>query len=236
MKIGTAIRVAMVVLIVAAVAAVLISPIRQQLTIANARGWVTHERDHVQSLWWAPFALIGAYGVGCIFAIPATLFIAVAGAMWGWKFGLSYAMAGGMLGASLSYFMGRYLGEGLLDRFGRPGAAVKRQIERAGFKTMLIVRVIPGPPFAVWNYAAGVARFPFGIYFLATLLGTLPAHFVFAYSADALFRGTMTEGDAVKRLGVVALLVIALILLPMIVKRIVKKRGDTFDDTASRVH
>jgi len=205
--------------------AVLASPLRHQLTLANARAFVTSERAHVQSLWWTPLALIAAYGIGCIFAVPATLFIAVAGALWGWKLGVGYAIAGGMLGASLSYFLGRYLGEGLLDRFGRAGAAVKRQIERAGFQTMLIVRLIPGPPFAMWNYGAGVARFPFGIYFLATLLGTFPAHFVFAYSADALFSGTMTERDAVITLAKVAALLIALSLIPTIVKRIVRARS-----------
>lgn len=229
MKIGRAVKVAILVLIVAAVAAVFFSPLRQQLTIANARSWVAHERAHIQALWWAPLALIGAYGVGCIFALPASLFIALAGAIWGWKLGLLYAMSGGMLGASLSYFTGRFLGEGLLDHFGRAGAVVKRQVARAGFKTMFIVRVVPGPPFAVWNYGAGVTRFPFGTYFFATLLGTLPSHFVFVYSADALFRGTMTERDALKTLAIIALLLVALVLLPTIIKKFVKKRGEEPD-------
>jgi uncharacterized membrane protein YdjX (TVP38/TMEM64 family) len=221
----TAVRIAVVVIIAGAVIAVLASPLRHQLTITNARAWVSSERAHVQSLWWTPLLLIAAYGIGCIFAIPATLFIAVAGALWGWKAGLAYAIAGGMLGASLSYFLGRYLGEGLLERFGKAGAAVTRQIKRAGFRTMLIVRLIPGPPFAMWNYGAGVARFPFGIYFLATLLGTLPAHFVFAYSADALFSGTMTERDALKTLAEVGALLIALTLLPAVIKRFARPRS-----------
>jgi len=224
MKASTAVKIALVLIIAGVVVAVLASPLRHQLTIANARTWVTNERAHVQSLWWTPLALIAAYGVGCIFAIPATLFIAVAGALWGWKLGLTYAIAGGMLGASVSYFIGRFLGEGLLERFGKAGAAVTRQIKRAGFQTMLIVRLIPGPPFAIWNYGAGVARFPFGVYFVATLLGTLPAHFVFAYSADALFSGTMTEGDAVKRLAIVGALLITLALIPTLVKRIARTR------------
>jgi len=236
MKIGPAIKVAILVLIAATVIGVFASPLRHQLTIANARSWVTSERAHVQSLWWAPFALIGAYAVGCIFAIPASLFIALAGAIWGWKLGLLYAMTGGMLGASASYFVGRYLGEGLLDRFGRAGAAVKKQVGRAGFRTMFIVRVVPGPPFAVWNYGAGVTRFPFGTYFLATLLGTLPSHFVFAYSADALFRGTMTERDALKTLAVVGALLIALVLLPVLVKKLSRKRGDVLEEAAPEVH
>jgi uncharacterized membrane protein YdjX (TVP38/TMEM64 family) len=225
MKASHAIKIALVLIIAGAVVAVLASPLRHQLTLANAHKWVTAERSHVQSLWWTPLALIAAYGIGCIFAIPATLFIATAGALWGWKLGLAYAIAGGMLGASLSYFLGRYLGEGLLDRFGRAGAAVRKQIERAGFQTMLIIRLIPGPPFAMWNYGAGVARFPFGVYFLATLLGTLPAHFVFVYSADALFSGSMTEKDAVLALAKVGGLLIALSLIPTVVKRFVRRKS-----------
>lgn len=225
MKAHHAVKIALVVVIAGAVVAVMASPLRHQLTLANAHAFVTNERAHVQSLWWAPLALIAAYGIGCIFAIPATLFIATAGALWGWKLGLPYAMAGGMLGASLSYFLGRYLGEGLLERFGKAGAAVTRQIKRAGFQTMLIVRLIPGPPFAMWNYGAGVARFPFGIYFLATLLGTLPAHFVFVYSADALFSGTMTERDALLTLAKVAALLIALALIPTLIKRLARGKG-----------
>src|ERR1043166_4494376 len=128
MKASVAIKVALVLIIAGAVVAVLVSPLRHQLTLANAHKWVTAEREHVQSLWWTPLALIAAYGIGCIFAIPATLFIATAGALWGWKLGLAYAIAGGMLGASLSYFLGRYLGEGLLDRFGRARAAVRKHI------------------------------------------------------------------------------------------------------------
>ena len=224
MKASHAVKIAVVVLIAGAVVAVLMSPLRHQLTIANARAWVTSERAHVQSLWWAPIVMVLAYGIGCIFAVPATVFIAVAGALWGWKLGLAYAITGGMLGASLSYFLGRYLGAGLLDRFGRAGAAVRRQIERAGFQTMLIVRLIPGPPFAMWNYGAGVARFPFGVYFLATLLGTLPAHFVFVYSADALFSGTMTERDALITLAKVGALLIALALIPTIIKRVAGRK------------
>src|SRR5258706_3197500 len=113
-----------------------------------------------------------------------------------------------MLGAVASYYVGGFLGEGLLEKFGSAGRAVRRQVQHAGFTSMLIVRLIPGPPFAVWNYAAGVAGVAIGDYVFATLLGTFPAHLVFAYSADALFNGTMTEADALKRLAIVGALLI----------------------------
>lgn len=175
--------------------------------------------NYLRGLWYGPIVLILSYAIGCVFAVPASVFILAAGIIWGWKLGVTYAMTGAMLGASASYFAGQFLGEGLLDRFGRAGQMVRNQVSRNGFVSMLIARLIPGPPFAVWNYAAGIARMNFGEYFLATLLGTLPAHIVFAYCADALFNGTMTQGDAVKRLAIVAGLLIAMIALTTLLKR-----------------
>ena len=214
-----AIKIVVAVVIAGAFAAIFFTPLRHHLTIAAARDFVTRTRGDVLRHWWAPLALILAYGVGCIFAIPATVFIVFAGAIWGWKLGLVYAMAGGMLGATASYFVGRFVGEGMLARFGKAGEAVSRQVRSAGFTSMLVVRLIPGPPFAVWNYGAGVAGVGFGDYFFATLLGTFPAHLVFIYSADALFNGTMTEGDAIKRLAVVGVLMLGMVGLTSLVKR-----------------
>ena len=217
------VKIATLLVLVAGVAALYFSPLRGYLTRENVYGAV----ERMRGLWYAPFVLIGAYAVGCVFAIPASVFILAAGAIWGWKLGVTYAMCGAMLGSSAAYFAGRFLGEGLLERFGRAGEAVARQVSRNGFVSMLIARLIPGPPFAVWNYAAGIARMNFGEYFLATLLGTLPAHIVFAYCADALFNGTMTEGDAVKRLAIVAGLLISMIGLTALLKKRMAKKGLT---------
>ena len=214
----TALKVAIVLFIGAVVAALYFTPARQYMT----REHIGEAVDLMRGLWYGPVVLILAYAIGCVFALPASLFIIAAGVVWGWKLGGLYAMAGGMLGAVISYFVGRFLGEGMLQKFGSAGRMVERQVASAGFKTMLIVRLIPGPPFAVWNYGAGVARVKFSDYFLGTLLGTFPAHMIFAYCADALFNGTMTQGDAVRRLVIVAALLIALTLLPGLIRKLIR--------------
>ena len=214
-----AIKVGLLLLIAGAVAAVFFSPLRHHLNVASARQWVTHTRESVRAMWYAPLILIIAYAVGCVFAIPASIFVIVAGALWGWKLGALYAFLGGLLGAIASYFMGRFLGEGLLSRFGKAGEVVMKQAKNAGFQTMLIVRLIPGPPFAVWNYGAGVAGMPFRDYALATAIGILPSHVVFAYSADAIFSGAMTEGEAIRKLAIVGALLIAMVLLASYLKK-----------------
>ncbi len=210
-----ALKAAIVLFIAAVVAALYFTPARQYMT----REHIGEGVSLMRGLWYGPVVIVLAYAIGCIFALPASLFIIAAGVVWGWKLGGLYAMTGGMLGAVISYFIGRFLGEGLLEKFGSAGRMVERQVSSAGLKTMLIVRLIPGPPFAVWNYGAGVARVKFSDYFLGTLLGTFPAHMIFAYSADALFNGSMTQGDAVRRLLIVAALLIALTLLPTLIKR-----------------
>jgi len=213
-----ALKAAIVLFIAAVVAALYFTPAREYMT----REHIGEGVSLMRGLWYGPVVIVLAYAIGCIFALPASLFIIAAGVVWGWKLGGLYAMAGGMLGAVISYFVCRFLREGLLEKFGSAGRMVERQVSSAGLKTMLIVRLIPGPPFAVWNYGAGVARVKFSDYFLGSLPGTFPAHMIFAYSADALFNGTMTQGDAVRRLLIVAALLIALTLLPTLIKRFTK--------------
>jgi phospholipase D1/2 len=221
MKARTAIKIAIVIVIAAVVAAIYFSPLRNHFT----RERIQADIEAMRGLWFAPIALIAAYAIGCVFAVPASVFIITAGVVWGWKLGALYAMTGGMIGATISYFVGRFLGEGILQKFGRAGKIVESQVKAAGFKTMLIVRLIPGPPFAIWNYGAGVANVRFRDYFFGTLLGTLPAHVIFAYCADALFNGTMTQSDAMKRLAIVAALLIALVLLPTLLKKRIRNES-----------
>jgi uncharacterized membrane protein YdjX (TVP38/TMEM64 family) len=200
---------------VAAFVALWFSPLREHLTRENIRAAV----NQIRAVWYAPIVYVFLYALGCVVALPASLFVIAAGFIWGWLLGGCYAMVGGMFGAIVSYFLGRFIGEGLLERFGRIGRVVAKQVDHAGFKTLLVLRNIPGVPFAVMNYGAGVAGVKFRDYFFATLIGIAPSKFVFTYCADALFNGSMSEGDAFKRLLVVCVLVLAMVLLPVAVKR-----------------
>jgi uncharacterized membrane protein YdjX (TVP38/TMEM64 family) len=210
-----AIKLATFIVLAVGVAALYFTPLRAYLTKAHINDFIAWLRG----LWYGPLVLIALYAAGCVFALPASIFVIAAGVIWGWKLGGLYAIIGGFLGAIAAYYVGGFLGEGLLDKFGSVGRGVRKQVESSGFLSMLIVRLIPGPPFAVWNYAAGVARMRFRDYALATLIGIIPSHLVFTYCADSLVNGTMTQGDALKRLAIVCALLLALILIPLYIKK-----------------
>ena len=208
-------RIVLAVVLVAAVAAVWLSPVRDHLNREDIRAFVAQLRG----LWYGPLAFIGIFAVACVFALPASIFVLASGLIWGWKLGGTWAMAGGILGATASFFAGRFIGEGLLDRFGRLGRAVTRQVDHAGFKSLLILRFIPGLPFAALNYGSGVAGVRLGDFILATAIGMAPSVYLFAWCADALWSGAMTEGDAAGKLVLVCALMIAIVLIPGLLKR-----------------
>lgn len=216
-------RITAALLLAAAFVALWFSPLREHLTRENIRAGVAQ----IRSVWYAPIIYVVVYALGCVVALPASIFVIAAGFIWGWLLGGAYAMVGGTLGAIISYFAGRFIGDGLLERFGRIGRAVAKQVDHAGFKTLLILRNIPGIPFAALNYGAGVSGVRFRDYFFATIIGIAPSKFVMTYCADALFNGSMSEGDAFRRMAIVGGLVIAMILLPILVKRFAAKNAAT---------
>jgi len=215
----TLFRLVALVLLAVAVVGIYLSPMREQFTRDNVRAFVENLRD----VWYGPAIFIGAFMLACVLALPASVFCLAAGFIWGWALGSLYAIVGGLLGAIASFYMGRFIGDGLLQRFGRVGRAVARQVDHAGFSSLLALRFIPGIPFAVLNYGAGVAGVRTRDFIASTLLGIVPSMLVFAYCADALFNGSMSEGDALKRLTIVCVLMLALTLLPMAVKRFMRR-------------
>ena len=214
----TLIKAALLVVIIGGVAALYFSPLRAYLSREHIRGTI----DYLRGLWYGPLVLILSYAIGCVFAVPATVFVVSSGVIWGWKLGGLYSLIGGVLGATASFLVARFLGEGVLQRFGRLGRVVEKQVAHAGFQSLLVLRLIPIFPFAVLNYGAGVAGVNLADFVFATALGVMPSNFVFAYSADSLFNGTMTEGDALKRLAVVLVLVLAVVLVPALLKKRMK--------------
>lgn len=205
---------------IGALAAIYLSPARQWLTFENARASL----DDLRSLWYGPIVFIFVYAISCVLAIPASIFVLSAGIIWGWAFGVVYALIGSILGAAASYYVARYIGGGLLQRFGRMGLSAEKQLEKAGFRSMLILRLL-GIPFPVLNFAAGVARMQFPAFMLGTALGIIPSQFVIAYSADSIANGSLSGGDAMIRVFIAAGLMALLVSIPFVVRKVATRRG-----------
>src|SRR3990167_3514294 len=177
----------------------------------------------VKEEWWGPLIFILIYGIGCVFAVPGSVLALTGGAIFGVWFGTLYNLIGANIGASLAFLMARFLGRDFIERLvkGRKLASFDEKIKESGFKTIFRLSLIPLVPFNGLNFGAGFSSVRFGDYLLASLVGMIPACFIYTYFADALLRGvTGASQKAFLNLGIAGVLLMTLSFLPSILKKL----------------
>ncbi|WP_031091332.1 TVP38/TMEM64 family protein [Streptomyces sp. NRRL WC-3549] len=117
-----------------------------------------------------------AYGVFTVAFVPRPLLNLAAGALFGTQAGLAAALAGTVLGAGVSFMLGRVLGQDALRTLlrGKWLKAADGLLSRHGFRSMLALRLFPGVPFAAANYCAATSRMGYPPFLLATGIGSVP--------------------------------------------------------------
>ena len=104
-----------------------------------------------------------------------------AGLLFGTVSGGILAVAGSSAGAIALFLAVRYhLAEAIADRRGRFLDAVRRGLRRDGFSYLLAIRLVPAFPFWLVNLAAALSGMRLLPYAAATVLGIMPATFVYA--------------------------------------------------------
>ncbi|MDA8193172.1 MAG: DedA family protein [Thermaerobacter sp.] len=96
-------------------------------------------------------------------------------------------LAGGMVGAILGWFLARYGGRPLVERYGRFVGVRRHELDRAeawfrrhGDGAVFFGRLLPGIRTYI-SLPAGVAEMPLGRFVLFSLLGALPWTVLFTY-------------------------------------------------------
>lgn len=107
-------------------------------------------------------------------------------------FGLTWTMA--MAGAATSYEIGCRLGRAPAHRlFGTaPMDRVERLIHRAGWPTLLALRLSPVMAFTAINWASGILALSRPVFYWTTAVGLVPGTYVFTVVPDLLRSGTST--------------------------------------------
>ncbi|WP_399095577.1 TVP38/TMEM64 family protein [Streptomyces sp. BBFR2] len=155
-----------VVLVCAAAAMVVWQP--QRLLTRESSGWPAGPGTV------AVYAV--AYGVCTTAFVPRPVLNLAAGAVFGSGSGSAAALAGTVLGAGFAFGLGRLLGQDALRRMLRARwlTAADRQLSERGFRSMLVIRLLPGLPFSGTNYCAAVSRMRWAPFLLATAVGSVP--------------------------------------------------------------
>ena len=120
--------------------------------------------------------------------IPAVMITAANSFLIGPFWGGLYSIFTANLAAAICYGLGRGYGTVLTDRLIPKDAVTKYEsfFRNHGGLTVLIARLMPFVPFDPISYVAGMVRMPFWSFFLATLLGQIPAGMAYSYLVQQL--------------------------------------------------
>jgi uncharacterized membrane protein YdjX (TVP38/TMEM64 family) len=129
----------------------------------------------------APIIFILIYGFGITMFLPASFFTAIGALLFGFSWGLFYNFAGAMLGASMSFWVGRYLGRDFAaSLIGNRLQAYDNKLSTRGFETTLYLRLLFFP-FTPLNFGMGLTSVTFSHYFWGTFCGKIASGVILTF-------------------------------------------------------
>lgn len=140
--------------------------------------WIRGRLDELGPL--LPLGYILAHIAASLAFVPRSIMAIVAAALWGFWAACAWSLAGATAGALAGFLLARYVNAELVvpEEMSRIGPLLQRA-ERGGWRTVMIVRLIPVLPHALTNYAFGLTRVSFRDYALGSFLGLLPHTIIF---------------------------------------------------------
>jgi len=155
----------------------------------------------------APIVFVLVSAALTVVLFPGPVRAAASGLLVGTARGTAVSITAATLGAVLAFTVSRWLAhDAVLALAGPRLLALRAFVGRRGFLTVLYARIIPGLPYTLVNYAAGLAPIALRAFAAATLIGVAPR--TFAYVALGGSLGNLGSPEAIA--AVIVLVVMAL--------------------------
>jgi uncharacterized membrane protein YdjX (TVP38/TMEM64 family) len=142
--------------------------------------------EHVRELGnnpYAPALIIIAMAGAWAFALPASMFFFITPLLFPPLPATIIVSVGSALGSGLGYAAAFYGISPWVRRF-NDSRVVKLLSLHSSFASLFAIRIVPGSPHMVINYAAGVVRIPFVRFILATMIAIGIKGFLYATAID----------------------------------------------------
>lgn len=152
--------------------------------------------------------------------IPSFLITLSNAAIFGWVKGALLSWSSAMAGATLCFFISRFLGRDIVEKLAQKGALNKIDdfLKKYGKHSILIARLLPFISFDIVSYAAGLTGMNFWEFFVATGLGQLPATIIYSYVGDTL-------SGSIRMVVMGLLILFALTVLIYVIKKIYEEKN-----------
>lgn len=175
--------------------------------------WEAPERLRDYGAGWGTAALIVLIMASAwAFALPASAFLLITPLLFSPSVSTVITTTGCAVGAGVGYMIARYVGGWRVERF-RDGRWMRFLTRHSSFFVMFGLRLVPGSPHGIVNYAAGLAAVPFARFLISTCFAMAIKSYVYAAAvhgaAEAATFGETLDSKTLAALFALALLSIA---------------------------
>lgn len=138
-------------------------------------------KDYVSSFGkFGPIIYIIMFALVPLTLFPDSILAIAGGLLFGLYKGYIYTAIGALIGGSISFYISRKLGRGIVKKFTKDKLDnIEQMVNDKGFSIIFLLRLIPLFPFDVISYGAGLTSVGYKDFILATFLGTIPGILVF---------------------------------------------------------
>ncbi len=170
-------------------------------------------RDRVDELGAAGPLLFVPLSAGLtLMLFPGPLLAGASGLLFGTALGTAISIVSATLGATLAFCLARWWAHDAVESIAGPRLqGVRAWIGERGFVSVLYARLVPGLPYSLINYAAGLTPVLLRSFVAATALGVAPR--AFAYTALGGSLGDLGSPEAVA--AIIVLVAMALAAAPL---------------------
>ena len=176
-----------------------------------------HDRERIESFFndsglFGPVLYVLAFVAAQPLSLPGAALIIPATFVWDWWEVFAYSMLGGIIASSLGFSISRWLAQDWVRRRlpQRFIAWEKRFVDHALLSTIALRLVTGYAPAADWFL--GISKVRWREFVIGTILGLIPATFLFSYYGD----------DTVRWVQDAPLIAVAVVLLAVILITAVK--------------
>lgn len=194
---------------------------QNNLTLADS---VSSLADLLTNSFFGPVLYILIYAGRPLLFFPATILTLLGGFLFG-PIGILYTIVGSNASAMVTFGIGWFLGEDVLNEEEKSGVIQKytRRMRENSFETVLIMRLI-FLPYDLVNYVSGFLKINWKAFLLATAVGSVPGTVSFVLFGASF--GTLDEllAGEVQLNPVTVIASVVIIGISLVLSRIIKKR------------
>ena len=170
---------------------------------AGAREFAERElRDPVRALGvLGPVLFVCVGACSSLVLFPGPILAATSGLLFGTAVGVPTTLGSAVGGAVLAFSASRWWARDAVEELAPPRVQrLRAWIGRRGFLAVLYARIVPGVPYTLVNYAAGLAPVSLAAFAAGTAIGTAPR--AFAYTALGGSLGDLGSPEAIVAVSV----------------------------------